>query len=99
MENGKIENGKIENNIYKIGKCFVHLINIKIKMQNTYTKVVMDPSCVWYKIYEYLTGEKNPNVKLSNAIKTICYKIYAICNNKLTEDYFEKYIFLYNVID
>jgi transposase len=72
-EKGKlIENNKIENNIHKIGKFFDQINGVKIKkQQNTHTtKVVMESSCVWYDIYEYLTEEKNLNVILSNPIKT-----------------------------
>lgn len=89
-----IKNGKIENDIHKIGKCFVHLIDIEIKIQNIQIKIVIDHFCAWYEIYECLTEEKNPDVKLSNAIKTICYEIHTICNNKLTEGFFDKYILL-----
>ena len=41
----------------------------------------MESSCVWYDIYEYLTEEKNLNVKLSNPIKT-----RAIASAKINTD-------------
>jgi len=83
-EKGKlIENSKIENDIQKIGKFFDHINGVKIKKQNTHTKVVMESSCVWYYIYEYLTEEKNLNVKLSNPIKTRAIASAKIKTDKL----------------
>jgi hypothetical protein len=63
-------------------------------MQNTYTKVVIDPSCIWYERYVNILEKKNPNVKLSNPIKIICYQIHTVCNNKLTEYFFDQYYLL-----
>jgi transposase len=85
-EKGKlIKNNKIENDIKKIGKFFDQINGFKIKnQQNTHTtKVVMESSCVWYDIYEYLTEEKNLNVKLSNPIKTRAIASAKIKTDKL----------------
>jgi transposase len=84
-EKGKlIKNNKIENDIKKIGKFFDQINGFKIKNQNTHTtKVVMESSCVWYDIYEYLTEEKNLNVKLSNPIKTRAIASAKIKTDKL----------------
>ncbi len=86
-EKGKvIKNSKIENDIKKIGKFFDQIDHSKIKNHDnnrTTTKVVMESSCVWYDIYEYLTEEKNLNVKLSNPIKTRAIASAKIKTDKL----------------
>jgi len=81
-----LKNSKIENNIKKIGKFFDQIDHSKIKNHDTNrttTKVVMESSCVWYDIYEYLTEEKNLNVKLSNPIKTRAIASAKIKTDKL----------------
>lgn len=65
MDNtGKVlKNSRIENDREHISNYFHN-----IRPENT--KVVMEPSSVWYNIYRYLTEEKKLDVVLSNPIKT-----------------------------
>jgi hypothetical protein len=68
-EKGKvIKNSKIDNNdIQKITGFFDQ---IKKKNYENYCnqKIVMESSCAWYSIYEYLSEQRNLEVTLSNCI-------------------------------
>ena len=88
-EKGKvIRNSKIDNDIQKIGTFFDQIKNNKNKNDddiknyyNHHQKIVMESSCVWYNIYEYLSEERNLDVILSNPIKT-----RAIASAKIKTD-------------
>jgi transposase len=71
-DNGKvIKNSKVDNSIGEISKFFDNINKRKDKKNNNDNlRVVMESSCVWYNIYEYLTEERNLDVILSNPIKT-----------------------------
>jgi transposase len=85
-EKGKvIKNSKIDNDIQKIGGFFdqINKINKNDDGKNCHNhqKIVMESSCVWYNIYEYLSEERNLDVILSNPIKT-----RAIASAKIKTD-------------
>ena len=86
-EKGKvIRNSKIDNDIQKIGRFFDQIKNKKKNDDDdrnyyTHQKIVMESSCVWYNIYEYLSEERNLDVTLSNPIKT-----RAIASAKIKTD-------------
>ena len=82
-EKGKVtRNSKIDNDIQKIGRFFDQIKNKKKNDENyNNQKIVMESSCVWYNIYEYLSEERNLDVILSNPIKT-----RAIASAKIKTD-------------
>lgn len=83
-DNGKvIKNSKVDNSIGEISKFFDNINKRKEgkKKNNDNLRVVMESSCVWYNIYEYLTEERNLDVILSNPIKT-----KAIASAKIKTD-------------
>jgi transposase len=83
-EKGKvIKNSKIDNNdIQKITGFFDQ---IKKKNYENYCnqKIVMESSCAWYNIYEYLSEQRNLEVTLSNPIKTRAIASAKIKTDKL----------------
>src|SRR5215510_15353709 len=73
---GKVlKNSRIHNDLSKVGRFFDRIGN------SSDVKVVMESSCVWYNIYEYLSEERNLDVILSNPIKT-----RAIASAKIKTD-------------
>lgn len=88
-EKGKvIRNSKIDNDIQKIGTFFDQIKNNKKKDDDdrnyyNHQKIVMESSCVWYNIYEYLSEERNLDVILSNPIKTRAIASAKIKTDKL----------------
>jgi transposase len=85
-DNGKvIKNSKVDNSIGEISKFFDNINKRKEGQKknknNDNLRVVMESSCVWYNIYEYLTEERNLDVILSNPIKT-----KAIASAKIKTD-------------
>src|SRR5919198_3462766 len=75
-DKGKVvENSKINNDLSEVDKFFKNVDND--------AKVVMESSCVWYNIYEYLSKEKHLDVVLSNPIKTKAIASAKIKTDKL----------------
>jgi transposase len=75
-DKGKVvENSKMKNDLVEVDKFF--------KDVNNDAKVVMESSCVWYNIYEYLSKEKHLDVVLSNPIKTKAIASAKIKTDKL----------------
>ena len=75
-DKGKVvENSKINNDLSEVDKVFKNVDND--------AKVVMESSCVWYNIYEYLSKEKHLDVVLSNPIKTKAIASAKIKTDKL----------------
>jgi transposase len=75
-DKGKVvENSKMNNDLVEVDKFF--------KDVNNDAKVVMESSCVWYNIYEYLSKEKHLDVVLSNPIKTKAIASAKIKTDKL----------------
>jgi transposase len=76
-DKGKVvENSKMNNDLSEVGKFFKDV-------NNQDAKVVMESSCVWYNIYEYLSKEKHLDVVLSNPIKTKAIASAKIKTDKL----------------
>ena len=73
-EKGRVlKNSRVNNEISTVGRFFD-----RINSENN-AKVVMESSCVWYNIYDYLSNTRHLEVILSNPIKT---KGYCICKDK-----------------
>ncbi len=73
-----ISNSKIDNDIQKIRRFFDQIKNKKKddddrNYYNHHQKVVMESSCVWYNIYEYLSEERNLDVILPVVLTNIGY--------------------------
>ncbi len=75
---GKVlKNSRIHNDLSKVGRFFHRIGN------SSDVKVVMESSCVWYNIYEYLSEEKQLDVSLSNPFKTRAIASAKIKTDKL----------------
>jgi transposase len=75
-DKGKVlENRRIMNNLNQISRFFRNI--------NPTAKVVMESSCIWYNIYEYLSDEKKLDVVLSNPLKTRAIASAKIKTDKL----------------
>ena len=75
-DKGKVlQNRRIINNMNQISRFFRNI--------NPPAKVVMESSCVWYNIYEYLYDEKKLDVVLSNPLKTRTIASAKIKTDKL----------------
>lgn len=63
---GKLmRNDRIENNLDKINRFFSDN-----DLEENNSQVVMESSCTWYSVYQYLAEEKHLDVVLSNPVKT-----------------------------
>jgi transposase len=77
-EKGKIlNNSRVDNNMIKVNEFFDSL------HPGNNTKIVMESSCVWYNIYEYLSEERQLDVSLSNPFKTRAIASAKIKTDKL----------------
>src|SRR5438093_5004875 len=77
---GKVlRNSRIDSDLSKVGKFFDR---IGASVSND-IKVVMESSCVWYNIYEYLSEERQLDVSLSNPFKTRAIASAKIKTDKL----------------
>jgi transposase len=76
---GKVlKNSRIHNDLSKVGRFFNRIGG---SGNSSDVKVVMESSCVWYNIYEYLSEERQLDVSLSNPFKTM-----AIASAKIKTD-------------
>lgn len=76
-EKGKIlNNSRVDNNLAKVSEFFDNL------HPNSKTKVVMESSGMWYKIYECLS-KRHLDVRLSNPVKTRAIASAKIKTDKL----------------
>jgi transposase len=76
---GKVlKNSRIDNDLSKVRRLFDRIGG---SGNSSDVKVVMESSCVWYNIYEYLSEERQPDVLLSNPFKT-----RAIASAKIKTD-------------
>lgn len=78
MDNkGKLmRNDRIDNNRDEINRFFS---NNDVEQKNS--QLVMESSCTWYSVYQYLAGEKHLDIVLSNPVKT-----RAIASAKIKTD-------------
>lgn len=78
MDNkGKLlRNDRIDNNLDEVNRFFS---NNEVDKNNS--QVVMESSCTWYSVYQYLSEEKHLDVVLSNPVKT-----RAIASAKIKTD-------------
>lgn len=78
MDNkGKLlRNDRIDNNLDEVNRFFS---NNELDKNNS--QVVMESSCTWYSVYQYLSEEKHLDVVLSNPVKT-----RAIASAKIKTD-------------
>ena len=75
---GKVlKNSRIHNDLSKLGRFFDHIGG------SGNVKAVMESSCVWYNIYEYLSEERQLDVSLSNPFKTRAIGSAKIKTDKL----------------
>lgn len=80
-DKGKVlRNSRIDNNLSKVGRFFDR---IDASASSNGVKVVMESSCVWYNIYEYLSEERQLDVSLSNPFKTRAIASAKIKTDKL----------------
>lgn len=70
-----LENRRMINNMNQITRFFRNI--------NPTAKVVMEPSCIWYNIYEYLSEEKKLDVVLSNPLETRAIASAKVKTDKL----------------
>lgn len=78
---GKVlKNSRIHNDLSKVGRFFDHIGG---SGNSGDVKVVMESSCVWYNIYEYLSEERQLDVSLSNPFKTRAIASAKIKTDKL----------------
>lgn len=78
---GKVlKNSRMDNDLSKVGRFFDRL---GASASSSDVKVVMESSCVWYNIYEYLSEEKQLDVSLSNPFKTRAIASAKIKTDKL----------------
>ena len=78
---GKVlKNSRIHNDLSKVGRFFDRIGG---SGNSDDVKVVMESSCVWYNIYEYLSEEKQLDVSLSNPFKTRAIASAKIKTDKL----------------
>lgn len=77
---GKVlKNSRIDNDLNKVGRFFDRID----ASANDDVRVVMESSCVWYNIYEYLSEERKLHVSLSNPFKTRAIASAKIKTDKL----------------
>ena len=69
---GKVlKNSRIANDLGKIGRFFDRIDTSSTAADsNKDVRVVMESSCVWYNMYEYLSEGRKLDVSLSNPFKT-----------------------------
>jgi hypothetical protein len=64
-DKGKVlKNSRIHNDLSKVGRFFDRIGG---SGNSSEVKVLMESSCVWYNIYEYLSEERQIDVSLSNS--------------------------------
>jgi Transposase len=80
-DKGKVlKNSRIHNDLSKVGRFFDRIGG---SGNSSDVKVVMESSCVWYNIYEYLSEERQLDVSLSNPFKTRAIASAKIKTDKL----------------
>jgi hypothetical protein len=75
-----VKNSRIHIDLSKVGRFFDRIGG---SGDNGDVKVVMESSCVWYNIYEYLSEERQLDVSLSNPFKTRAIASAKIKTDKL----------------
>jgi transposase len=84
---GKVlKNSRIDNDLSKIGRFFDRIDTQSTAISSSRSKDVrgvMESSCVWYNIYEYLSEERKLDVSLSNPFKTRAIASAKIKTDKL----------------
>ena len=74
-DKGKVQKRRIINSMNQISRFFRNI--------SPEAKVVMESSCIWYNIYEYLSEGKKFDVVLSNPLKTRAIASAKIKTDKL----------------
>jgi transposase len=82
---GKVlKNSRIDNDLNKIQRFFDRIDTpCTASGSSKDVRVVMESSCVWYNIYEYLSEERKLDVLLSNPFKTRAIASAKIKTDKL----------------
>lgn len=81
---GKVlKNSRIDNDLSKIGRFFdrIDTPSTGSISRSKDVRVVMESSCIWYNIYEYLSEERKLDDLLSNP-----FKIKAIASANIKTD-------------